>query len=281
MVIKKVVQSEEPEQQLKQNYKQISIINKPKSGGLMTDRFRVKDIIQQENKEEQSQVENIARETIGNRLIALNYKRDLLNELNLRKEIPTNAGEKQTVRTVLEQALTGMRDKLEAKKELERKKLLKSIENEAKLNNISTSQDKIRIKNIYASVVQDATNSALSRLVELDGKQYIAQHLATESPKVKFNNGIERIMTRHVWESDKIPGIGVSQIPLILSWALTIHKSQGASIDYLELDLGDDIFISGQLYTALSRATNINNIKIVNLSKLSFMQNKKVIEFYS
>jgi hypothetical protein len=186
MVIKKVVQSEEPEQQLKQNYKQIAIINKPKSGGLMTDRFRVKDIIQQENKEEQSQAENIARETIGNRLIALNYKRDLLNELNLRKEISTNAGEKQTVRTVLEQALTGMRDKLEAKKELERKKLLKNIENEAKLKDISTSQDQIRIKNIYASVVQDATNSALSRLVELEGKQYIAKHLATESPTVEL-----------------------------------------------------------------------------------------------
>jgi len=41
-----------------------------------------------------------------------------------------------------------MRDKLKAKKELERKKLFKSIENEAKLNNISTSQDQIRIKNI-------------------------------------------------------------------------------------------------------------------------------------
>lgn len=70
-------------------------------------------------------------------------------------------------------------------------------------------------------------------------------------------------------------------MPLKLAYAISIHKSQGASIDYLELDLGDDIFISGQLYTALSRATNINNIRIVNLSKLSFIQNKKVIDFYS
>jgi len=70
-------------------------------------------------------------------------------------------------------------------------------------------------------------------------------------------------------------------IPLKLAYAISIHKSQGASIDYLELDLGDDIFISGQLYTALSRATNINNIKIVNLSKLSFIQNEKVKNFYS
>jgi len=72
----------------------------------------------------------------------------------------------------------------------------------------------------------------------------------------------------------------ISFMPLKLAYAMSIHKSQGASIDYLEIDLGDDIFISGQLYTALSRATNINNIRIINISKASFMQNKKVNNFY-
>jgi ATP-dependent DNA helicase PIF1 len=69
-------------------------------------------------------------------------------------------------------------------------------------------------------------------------------------------------------------------MPLKLAYAISIHKSQGSSIDYLELDLGDDIFISGQLYTALSRATNIKNIKINNFSKLSFIKNEKVKKFY-
>lgn len=72
----------------------------------------------------------------------------------------------------------------------------------------------------------------------------------------------------------------ISFMPLKLAYAISIHKSQGASIDYLEIDLGDDIFISGQLYTALSRATNINNIKIINISKDSFIQNEKVKKFY-
>jgi ATP-dependent DNA helicase PIF1 len=72
----------------------------------------------------------------------------------------------------------------------------------------------------------------------------------------------------------------ISFMPLKLAYAISIHKSQGASIDYLEVDLGDDIFISGQLYTALSRATNINNIKVSNLSKFSFIQNEKVKKFY-
>jgi hypothetical protein len=113
-------------------------------------------------------------------------KKNFLNELKLREEIPTKAGEKNTVRQILEQALIGKRDKLEAKKILEQKALLKTLETEKKLSDISTSQDQIRVKNIYASVVQDATNLALARLVELDGKQFIAQHLASEAPKVEL-----------------------------------------------------------------------------------------------
>jgi len=74
--------------------------------------------------------------------------------------------------------------------------------------------------------------------------------------------------------------INISFMPLKLAYAMSIHKAQGASIDYLELDLGDDIFISGQLYTALSRATNINNIKLINFSKASFIKNEKVKKFY-
>jgi ATP-dependent DNA helicase PIF1 len=69
-------------------------------------------------------------------------------------------------------------------------------------------------------------------------------------------------------------------MPLKLAYAISIHKSQGSSINCLELDLGDDIFVSGQTYTALSRATNINNIKIINLDKSSFFVNKKIIDFY-
>ena len=65
------------------------------------------------------------------------------------------------------------------------------IQNAYKMRNARRELKKIdeqkkRVKNIYASVVQDATNSALSRLVELDGKQYIAQHLASQSSSVKL-----------------------------------------------------------------------------------------------
>jgi len=93
-----------------------------------------------------------------------------------------------------------------------------------------------------------------------------------------INNNIHNI--NYYTDINKNKKNNVSFMPLKLAYAISIHKSQGASIDCLELDLGDDIFVSGQTYTALSRATNINNIKIINIEKNSFFVNKKIIDFY-
>ena len=102
----------------------------------------------------------------------------------------------------------------------------------------------------------------------------------TGSPKVKFNNGIERIMIRHVWTSDKIPGIGVSQVPLILAWALTIHKSQGATLDAAEIDVGSGIFECGQTYVALSRVKSLDGLYLSSFDVTKIKINKKVKDFY-
>lgn len=102
----------------------------------------------------------------------------------------------------------------------------------------------------------------------------------TGCPKVKYNNGIHMVMTRHVWESDKIPGIGVSQVPLILSWALTIHKSQGATLDAAEIDVGSGIFECGQTYVALSRVKSLNGLYLTSFDVSRIRINKKVKEFY-
>ena len=42
------------------------------------------------------------------------------------------------------------------------------------------------------------------------------------------------------------------QIPLILSWAITIHKSQGITLDNAEIDAGNNIFEEGQTYVAFA-----------------------------
>jgi ATP-dependent DNA helicase PIF1 len=102
----------------------------------------------------------------------------------------------------------------------------------------------------------------------------------TGLPQVKFNNGITRSMEKHVWISDKIPGIGVSQVPLILAWALTIHKSQGATMDTAEIDVGSGIFECGQTYVALSRVKSLDGLYLTSFDATRIRINKKVKEFY-
>lgn len=102
----------------------------------------------------------------------------------------------------------------------------------------------------------------------------------TQCPKVKYNNGVEMIMMRHVWLSDKIPGIGVAQVPLILSWALTIHKCQGATLDAAEIDVGSGIFECGQTYVALSRVKSLNGLYLTSFDATRIRINRRVKEYY-
>ena len=78
-----------------------------------------------------------------------------------------------------------------------------------------------------------------------------------------------------------IPTIGVKQIPLILAWAITIHKSQGASLDLAEIDIGNGIFECGQTYVALSRITDLNGLYLNSFNPAKITINKKVLDYYS
>jgi ATP-dependent DNA helicase PIF1 len=100
-------------------------------------------------------------------------------------------------------------------------------------------------------------------------------------PVVRFNNGLEMTINRHTWMSENIPGIGVSQIPLILSWAITIHKSQGATLDRCIIDIGERVFEAGQSYVALSRIKSLEGMSIMSYDVSRIMVNKRVKAFYT
>ena len=71
-----------------------------------------------------------------------------------------------------------------------------------------------------------------------------------------------------------------SRFDLKLAWAITIHSSQGMTIDALEVDLGRDIFTCGQAYTGLSRARNSASVRVVSVMAKSFTTNSKVLNFF-
>lgn len=71
------------------------------------------------------------------------------------------------------------------------------------------------------------------------------------------------------------------QFPLALGWAVTIHKSQGLTLDHLTLDLGDGAFAEGQTYVALSRARTLDGITLARpISMRDVRTDPIVIAFY-
>jgi ATP-dependent DNA helicase PIF1 len=114
-----------------------------------------------------------------------------------------------------------------------------------------------------------------------NGSQGVITRLSEQGlPVVRFGS-FETVMGYHVWPSENIPGIGVSQLPLILAWALTIHKSQGATLDIAEIDAGSGIFECGQTYVALSRVKSLEGLYLTSFDASKIKVSRKVQEFYN
>ncbi|OHW93542.1 DNA repair and recombination protein pif1 [Colletotrichum incanum] len=71
-----------------------------------------------------------------------------------------------------------------------------------------------------------------------------------------------------------------SQLPLILAWALSIHKAQGQTLERVKVDLGK-VFEKGQAYVALSRATSQQGLQVLRFQKDKVMAHPRVVGFYN
>jgi len=67
--------------------------------------------------------------------------------------------------------------------------------------------------------------------------------------------------------------------PVTVAYAITIHKSQGATIDSAVIDL-EKLWDSGQAYTALSRLSSPEGLRITGWDKSSIKIDPKVVNFY-
>lgn len=70
----------------------------------------------------------------------------------------------------------------------------------------------------------------------------------------------------------------ISQLPLRLAWAITVHKSQGMSLDCAEIDLSKT-FEYGMGYVALSRVRSLAGLKLLGLNDLALKVNEQMIKF--
>ncbi|CCK70649.1 DNA helicase PIF1 KNAG_0E03960 [Huiozyma naganishii CBS 8797] len=69
------------------------------------------------------------------------------------------------------------------------------------------------------------------------------------------------------------------QLPLMLAWSLSIHKSQGQTLPKVKVDLRR-VFEKGQAYVALSRAVSREGLQVLNFDKTRILAHPKVVEFY-
>jgi len=100
-------------------------------------------------------------------------------------------------------------------------------------------------------------------------------------PVVLFANGHKMVIGPGEWEI-KVDGevkARRTQVPLLLAWALTIHKCQGMTLDRVVLSMGS-LFEDAQAYVALSRCRSLEGLKLLDFDASLIRANKKAIRFY-
>ena len=90
-------------------------------------------------------------------------------------------------------------------------------------------------------------------------------------PVVRLNSGREVIAEPEEWIIEDETGdvlASYEQVPLCLAWAITIHKSQGMTLDAAEIDLSRT-FELGQGYVALSRLKSLAGLQLLGMNDMS------------
>lgn len=99
------------------------------------------------------------------------------------------------------------------------------------------------------------------------------------APIVKTFKGNRIVASPESWviEEDGKERAKIMQIPLRLAWAITVHKSQGMTLDAAEIDLSKS-FVEGMGYVALSRLRSLGGLKLMGLNELALKVKEEALK---
>jgi ATP-dependent DNA helicase PIF1 len=113
----------------------------------------------------------------------------------------------------------------------------------------------------------------------VNGSVGTVEDLMEDSVKVKFDNGVTETINRVEWELEiDNTKVSCTQIPLMLAYSITIHKSQSLSLDKAVLDLAD-CFCNHMVYVALSRIRSLEGVYLKSFNHKKITVNKKLLEY--
>ncbi|KAB5588631.1 hypothetical protein CTheo_7925 [Ceratobasidium theobromae] len=101
-------------------------------------------------------------------------------------------------------------------------------------------------------------------------------------PLVRFENGVKLLVTPAYFAHENVLGRTEAcrvQVPLILAWALTVHKAQGQTLSRVKVDLAGT-FAPGQAYVGISRCTSLEGLEVQSFTPGVVFAHPQVIEWY-
>jgi ATP-dependent DNA helicase PIF1 len=148
-------------------------------------------------------------------------------------------------------------------------------------------ESQFRLKGILKICLKKGARVMLTKNLDVksglvNGAVGVVSGIIDGLPEVKFDNGITKLINKCTWdlEYDDITKVMAEQIPLMLAWSITIHKSQSLTLDRAFMDLSS-CFCNHHVYVALSRVKSLNGLYIKSFDPNKIMVNKMVAEYLS
>jgi ATP-dependent exoDNAse (exonuclease V) alpha subunit len=125
-------------------------------------------------------------------------------------------------------------------------------------------------------------NGSIGKVEKLE-KDTITVNIYGKSHKIRREswNEVEYRINEKTNEIEEKTTAAFTQFPLQLSYAVTIHKSQGKTFDKIIVDVGTGAFAHGQVYVALSRCRTLDGITLNHpIRSRDIIVDPKIAEFY-